>query len=123
MRVQKVCIRQYRLAEQNVSREGFTHKILARHSCLHLYRLFAFQSCARHMLHFAGSLVARHPREVFWLYLLESSHSLSLTHTLTITSHNKYRVHKIEYNYNQIWYGIKANKIQICKSQLYIIDQ
>ena len=22
----------------------------------------------------------------------------------------KYRVHKIEYNYNQIWHGIKANK-------------
>ena len=63
-----------------VSREGLTRKILARHNCLHLYRLFTFQSCARHMLHFAGSLVTRHPREVFWLHLLESSHSLSLTH-------------------------------------------
>ena len=49
-----------------------------------------------------------------------SLHTLSLSHTtLTITSHNKYRVQKIEYNYNQIWHGIKANKIQICKSQLY----
>ena len=28
-------------------------------------------------------------------------------------------VHKIEYNYNKIWHGIKANKLQICKSQLY----
>jgi len=27
-------------------------------------------------------------------------------------------VHKIENNYNQIWYGIKANKKQICKLQL-----
>ena len=61
-----------------VSWEGLTHEILARHSCLHLYRLFAFQSYARHMLHFVGSLVARHPREVFWLHLLESSHTLSL---------------------------------------------
>ena len=28
-------------------------------------------------------------------------------------------VQNIEYNYNQIWYGIKANKIHICKLQLY----
>ena len=28
-------------------------------------------------------------------------------------------VQKIEYNYNEIWHGIKANKIHICKSQLY----
>ena len=28
-------------------------------------------------------------------------------------------VQKIEYNYNQIWHKIKANKIHICKSQLY----
>ena len=49
-----------------------------------------------------------------------SLHILSFYHTtLTIKSHNKYRVQKIEYNYNQIWYGIKANKIHICKSQLY----
>ena len=31
----------------------------------------------------------------------------------------KYRVHKIEHNYNQIWHGIKANKIHSCKLQLY----
>ena len=28
-------------------------------------------------------------------------------------------VQKIEYNYNQIWHRIKANKKHICKSQLY----
>ena len=39
---------------------------------------------------------------------LESSHSLSHT-TLIKKSHIKYRVHKIEQNYNQIWHGIKAN--------------
>ena len=32
------------------------------------------------------------------------------THTLTNKTHMKYRVHKIEQNYNQIWHGIKANK-------------
>ena len=38
---------------------------------------------------------------------------------ITIKSHNKYRVQKIEYNYNQIWHKIKANKTHSCKSQLY----
>ena len=104
----------------SVSREGLTREILARHSCLHLYWLFAFQSCVRHMLHFEGCLVPSYPWELFWLQFLESSHTLSLQHTtLTIKSHNKYRVQKIEYNYNEIWHGIKANKIHICKSQLY----
>ena len=28
----------------------------------------------------------------------------------TNKSYMKYRVHKIEHNYNQIWHGIKANK-------------
>ena len=49
-----------------------------------------------------------------------SLHTHSLLHTtLTSKSHNKYRVQNIEYNFNQIWHGIKANKIHICKSQLY----
>ena len=49
-----------------------------------------------------------------------SLHTLSFYHTtLTIKSHNKYRVQKIKYNYNQIWNGIKANKQHLCKSQLY----
>ena len=105
-----------------VSREGLTRELLAKHNCLHLYWLFAFQSCARHMLHFMVYLVASYPWEIFWLQLLESSHTLSLSlyhTTLTIKLHNKYRVQKIEYNYNQIWHGIKANRIHICKSQLY----
>ena len=51
---------------------------------------------------------------------LQSSHSLSLSHTtLTIKSHNKYRVEKIESNYSQIWHRIKANKTYSCKLQLY----
>ena len=43
---------------------------------------------------------------------LESSHSLSHT-THTMKSHIKYRVHKIEENYNQIWHRIKANTKQL----------
>ena len=43
---------------------------------------------------------------------LESLHSLSHT-THTMKSHTKYRIHKIEQNYNQIWHGIKANTKQL----------
>ena len=40
-----------------------------------------------------------------------SLHTFSLLHTtFTNKSHMKYRVQKIEQNYNQIWHGIKANK-------------
>ena len=42
-----------------------------------------------------------------WVFI----HSFSFSHTtLTNKSHIKYKVHKIEQNYNQIWYEIKANK-------------
>ena len=43
---------------------------------------------------------------------LESSHSLSHT-THTMKSHIKYKIHKIEQNYNQIWHGIKSNTKQL----------
>ena len=64
-----------------VSREGLIREILTKHNCLHLYWLFAFQSCARHILPFAGCLVMRYPRKPFWLQFLESSHFLSLSHS------------------------------------------
>ena len=64
-----------------VSREGLTCEILMRHSYFHLAWLFAFQSCARHMLPFAGCLVASYPQNLFSLQLLESSYSLSLFNT------------------------------------------
>jgi len=40
----------------------------------------------------------------------------------TNKSHMKYRVQKIEQNYNQIRHGIKANKTHNCKLQLYRKD-
>ena len=43
--------------------------------------------------------------QLHWVF----THSLSHT-TLTNKSHIKYRVHKIEQNYKQIWHRIKANK-------------
>ena len=66
----------------SVSREGLTHKILARHSCLHPVLTLRILACASHMSHFTGCLVARYPRKLFSLQLLESSHSLSITQPL-----------------------------------------
>ena len=65
----------------SVSREGLTCDLFTKHSYLHLSWLFAFQLCAWHMHHFAGCLVARYPRKLFCLQLLESSHTFSLSIT------------------------------------------
>ena len=56
----------------------------------------AFQSCVGHMFLFAGCLVARYLRKPFWLQMLESSHSLSLSHNPYNKFPHKYRVYKIE---------------------------
>ena len=92
-----------------ISREGLTRETLAKTSCHHLSWLFAFQSCAEHMLHFAGRLLSSYPWKHLWFSMsLESSHFLSHI-TLTMKSHIKYKGQKIEQNYNQIWHEIKAN--------------
>ena len=69
----------------SVLREGLTHELLAKHSCLHLSWLFTFQLCARHMHHFAGCLVTSYPQKLFSLQLLESSHTLYLSLFLSHT--------------------------------------
>ena len=67
-----------------------------------------------------GMLSHELPTKTSSIFNCLSLHTFSLYHTtLTNKSHNKYRVQKIEYNYNQIWHEIKANRIHICKSQLY----
>ena len=75
----------------SISWEGLTCEIPAKTNCHHMSWLFAFQSCAKHMLHFVGRLLAIYPRKLLCSSLcLESSHSLSHT-TLTKKSHIKYR--------------------------------
>ena len=83
--------------------------------------IFAFQSCAEHMLHFTGRLFASNPWKLLWSSIyLESSHSLSHT-TLTMNSHIKYRMSKIEQI--TIKFGTELKPIQISyKSQLYKIN-
>ena len=127
-----MCIKNDSLAKQNVSRVSRRKTLPTRHSwntaVSILSWLFAFQSCARHMHHFAGCLLASYPRKHFSLQFALSLHththtlSLSLSLpllTLTNKSHMKYKVQKIEHNYNKIWHKIKANKMHSCKLQLY----
>ena len=60
------------------------------------------------MLHFAGRLLASYPQKLLYSsHCLEFSHTLSHT-TLTKKSSIKYKVHKIEQNYNQIWHANKS---------------
>ena len=78
--------------------------------------------CRAHAL-FRGMLSCEIPTKTSSVFNSLSLHTLSLYHTtFTIKFHNKYRVQKIEYNYNQIWHEIKANKQHLYKSQLYILQ-
>ena len=57
-----------------------TCELPARHSCLHLSWLFAFQSYTGHMHHFAGCLVTSYPQNSSVFNCL-SLHTLSLSIT------------------------------------------
>ena len=87
-----------------VLQEGFTREILVKTNCLHPILTFCITvTCKAHAsLH--GMLTRKLPTKTLQPSIcLESSHSLSLTYTtLTNKSHMKYKVQKIEQNYNQI---------------------
>ena len=109
-----------------ISREGLTRKRLMKTSCLHLVLTLRISVMCRAHASLHGKLTSELPVKTALVFnCLESLHihththtlslSLSLSHTHTHTtlinkSHMKYRVHKIEHNYNQIWHGIKASK-------------
>ena len=107
------CVKYDKIAKQNVS-QVFCEKALPMkysrkpvvticHDFLHSSHVLSI------WLHFARRLCVSYPWKLLWSSIcLESSHSLSHT-TLIMKSHIKYRVHKIEHNYNQIWHGIKTN--------------
>ena len=104
-----------------VSREGLTCETLVKISCLHPVLTLRIPVMCRAHASLCGKFTRKLPVKtvlVFnwpWVFTLSFSH----THPLQIKTHKKYRVHKIEHNYNQIWYEIKANKIYNCKLQLY----
>ena len=125
------CIRYDKLAKQNISqvshekalpagisREGLTCETFTKTSYHHLSWLFTFQSCAEHILHFAGRLLVRYPWKHLWSSMsLKSSHSLLHT-TLTMKSH--INTWYIRLNKITIKFGTELKPIQnSCKLQLY----
>ena len=108
----------------SILRKCLTHETLAEHSCLHPILTFRIPVMCRAHASLRGMLTRKLPAKTLqssmpWVFTL----SLSFTHTtLTNKSHMKYKVQKIEHNYNQIWHGIKANKTHSCKLQLYRPD-
>ena len=81
----------------SVSREGLTRKLLTKHSCLHpILTLYIPIMCRAHAS-FHEMLGRELPAKTLQSSICLSFHTLSLSHTtLTIKSHNKYRVQKIE---------------------------
>ena len=94
-----------------ISWESLTCKTLMKTSCLHPAPTFRIPVMCRAYASLHGKPTHEIPTKIALVFnSLESSHTLSLSDTtLTNKSHIKYRVHKIEKNYNQIWHGIKAN--------------
>ena len=80
-----MCIRNDSLAKQNVSWVSRRKALPVRHSrntaVSILPWLFAFQSCARHMHHFAGCLLASYPQKHLSFQFALSLHTLSLSLT------------------------------------------
>ena len=102
-----------KIAKQNVSQVSYGKALPMKYLRKPVVTIYHDSSHSSHVLstwlHFAGSLSRATRKNSFNLqWCLEFSHSLSHT-THTMKSHIKYRVHKIEQNYTQIWHGIKAN--------------
>ena len=103
-----------KIAKQNVSRVSHGKALPAKYSrkpavmTLHI----PFMCCAHGFTSREVFSRATHENSFDLQCCLKSSHTLSHT-THTMKSHIKYRVHKNEQNYNQIWNGIKANTKQL----------
>ena len=93
----------------DISWEGLIHETLAKTSCLHPVLILRIPIISRAHASLRGKPTCELPIKTICLQLpWVFTHSLSHT-TLTNKSNIKYREHKIEQNYNQIWHGIKAN--------------
>ena len=95
-----------------ISQESLTRETLAKTSCLNPVLTLRIPVMCRAHASLHRKLTRELPTKTTLVFnCLECSCTLSLSHTiLTNKSHMKYRVHKIEHNYNQIWHKIKANK-------------
>ena len=82
-----------------VSREGLTHELLAKHSYIHPILTLRIPVMCRAHASFRGMLSHELSTKTLQSSICLSlhTHTLSLSHTtLTIKSHNKYRVQNIE---------------------------
>ena len=86
----------------SLSREGLTCELLTKHNCFHPVLTFHIPVMCKAYALFHEMLSRELPAKTILVFnYLESSHTHSLSHiTLTNKSHMKYRVHKIEQNYN-----------------------
>ena len=115
------CVRYDKWAKQNVSRvsrgKAYLRKLAVTicHDSSHFSHMLSICFTSRDLRKKATYELPAKTCLVF--NCLESSHSLSHT-TLTIKSHIKYKVQKIEHNYNQIGTELKPTQ-NSCKSQLY----
>ena len=94
-----------------ILREGLTHETLAKTRCLHPVLTLRIPIMCRAHASLLGKLPRELPTKTASVFNLPWVFTLSLSHTtFTNESNMKYRVQKIEQNYNQIWHEIKANK-------------
>ena len=83
----------------SVSREGLTHELLAKHSYIHPILTLRIPVMCRAHASFRGMFSHELSTKTLQSSICLSlhTHTLSLSHTtLTIKSHNKYRVQNIE---------------------------
>ena len=83
----------------SVSQEGLTHELLAKHSYIHPILTLRIPVMCRTHASFRGMLSHELSTKTLQSSICLSlhTHTLSLSHTtLTIKSHNKYRVQNIE---------------------------
>ena len=103
------CIRYDKLVKQNVLWVSHGKALPARHSRIPAVTIYYDSSHFSQVLSACFTFSRRLPTKTSLVFnCLKSSHSLTHT-TLTIKSHIKYKVQKIEHNYNQIWHKIKTN--------------
>ena len=113
--VETWCIRYDKLAKQNFSRVSCGKTLPVRHLRKPVVTTCHDSSHSSHVLSTCFTLQECFLRATYENFLdLQFALSHSLSHTIfTMKSHIKYKVQKIEQNYNQIWHEIKPNTNQL----------
>ena len=113
MGVKTWCIRYDKIAKQNVSWVSYGKALPVRHSRKPTITICHNSLHSSHVLSTCFTLQEGYSQATYensLIFNLPWVFTLSLHTTHTMKFHIKYRVQKIEHNYNQIWHRIKANK-------------